>query len=734
MKHKRTGCMIFLVLMLIYLFPMGGYAQQETASPGLLEEAVGLGIAWEELLAEPERPVTAQELVSLMENALAAMDKADSNSSLLTFSESLSDGDGVQRYQLAQLLYSVYQDVTAGHNFQVNATAVYYEIGSGYSPFHIWDCPDSGEIYALFDGDMSPGDYAVCAFDRTSGDKLMTLYDDWTFRPAEEVAVKDAVETVLHFSRSFEKDPVYADVTDELACRHTIDPTLYTGQTTLPDATNQDLPAWRGCNIGFNSMFNGALCYNPDDTFAEGNLDYIKELGMNFVHIYLSWSYFQGPDFTANNVVNLSRLEQLDAIVSWCMERDIHIQLVFNDVPNLDFDAGFESVDDWSNSCSTVFTDETVRDTVTAFWRMLARRYADVPNNYLSFNLMNECNPADDDNYVWAFADAVNAIWEESPGRVIVADVHASNPVTGEGMAELGCALSYHYYNLGDISIVTAEKEAAMPGFYESITGTPNFVNAHIYGPTYWDENLPEEAKGALRFTGAVGGATLSVAVEEISSFDTIMRIAADGQTLYEGMEPYTYDEATDYIGIGASVTVTIPESADSFEISCPDGSCFTMSDISLCLSDGTELPLTLLRDWWSGTALAEVTVGRDGKCSSTISLADIKRNGNGMSIMDLIDVGEQYGVDVMVGECGIFEAGEPMAAGISQDATEAILKEQIDIFNELGLAWSCEYIGRYALVTPVPYLAGIEYLDLENSPYFANMEMNDFFKGILAE
>lgn len=86
--------------------------------------------------------------------------------------------------------------------------------------------------------------------------------------------------------------------------------------TTLPDATNQDRPAWRGCNISFNSMFNGALCYNPDDTFAEGNLDYIKELGMNYVHLRLTWSYFQGPNFTADNVVNLLRLEQLDEIIS----------------------------------------------------------------------------------------------------------------------------------------------------------------------------------------------------------------------------------------------------------------------------------------------------------------------------------------------------------------------------------------------------------------------------------
>ena len=539
MRYKRTVCAILGVLMLTCLFPAGGYAQEQPAPSSLMEEAVGLGLAWEGLLGEPERPVTAQELVSLMENALAVMDKADANGSLLAFSDGRSGEDGVQRYELAQLIYGVYQDVTAGHSFPVNASVIYYEVGGGFRGFRSWeDCPDYEQINELTRDDMVSCDYAMCAFDRTNGDKLMPLYDDWTFRPTAEVTVREAAETVLRFSRSFEKDPVFVDVTDEAAGRHTVDPALYTGQTTLPDAANQDLPAWRGCNISFNSMYHGyGSNGGPDDAFAEANLDYIKELGMNYVRLRLTWSYFQGPDFAADNVVNLSRLEQLDEIISWCMERDIHVQLVFSDVPNLDYDADYDSVDDWFTACGTVFTDETVRDSVTAFWRMLARRYADIPNNYLSFNLMNECVPADDDNYVWAFADAVRAIWEESPGRVIVADVHAGG-VTGAGMAEMGCALSYHFYDIENISMVSAEKEAAEPGFYESITGMPGFVNANICGPNFGEggpeANFPGKENSMLRFTGAVGGATLSVTIQELFDTSSTMQISADGQILYQ--------------------------------------------------------------------------------------------------------------------------------------------------------------------------------------------------------
>lgn len=747
-NRKRILCFLMSIIMILGLFSgcqteptptetAESTNTEQTAPPvqmsHIFKEAVELGIAWEELAASKEEPIILSDLTKLLENALNVLGKSDADFSIKNYGRVHEDTETIQRYQLAQLLYSVHNDVTKGHNYVLNAAAIHYEIGGAYKEFRIWDCLDFEEIETLCNFETDSCNYAICAFDRITGDKLMKLYDDWTFRPAELVTVESAVETVLHFSRSFEKAPVYADVTDEQASVCTIDPALYTGETTLLAATNQDLPNWRGCNISYNSMFDGALCHNPDDALTESNLDYLRELGVNFVHIYLSWSYFQGPDHTFDSKVNLSRLEQLDTIISWCMERDIHIQLVFNDVPNLNFN--HQDINEWFNLCNSVFTDEAVKESVTAFWRMLAKRYADIPNNFLSFNLMNECDPIDDENYAWALGDAVAAIWEESPGRVIVADVHTPNSaVTGESMAALGCALSYHFYNLRDISVVSPEKEAASPGFYESITGTPNLVNAHLYGPGYWNTELPDAARGSLKFYGAVGGATLSVKIGDISWFDTVMEVSAAGQTLYKDMVPHNYIEEQDYFEIPGDgiVTIAIPEHATSFEISCPEGSCFTMSDISLTLKNGAECPLLLVNDSWSGTPLAEITVDEDGSCTSSLGLERIDQFGT--SLLDLLAVGEKYGVDVMVGEFGFFEGGNPMAAGIRQDAVEKLFMDQIETFEKYDLAWCFEYGGRYALVTPAPYLEGIEYRDLENSPYYVNLEMDAFFKEILAD
>ncbi|MBQ4610101.1 MAG: cellulase family glycosylhydrolase [Clostridia bacterium] len=729
MKLKRITALILFIFMAAGLLAGCQAASGDAALPDSFNKAVEAGIAWDELASKADSPLTVEDGVKLMENALTVLGKADANEYLLSFAKQHGSNTKLQRYELAQLLYGVYQDVIADHSFTLSASAVKYEVGGAYKEMYIWDCPDYQQIQELCDTEAC--NYAIRAYNLENGDKLMKLYEeDWTFRPTEPVTVSDAVETVLNFSRSFEKDPVYFDVTDDAAAKHTIDPALYTGETTLPDATNQDLPNWKGCNISFSSMFAWALSNNPDDTIAEGNFDYLKDLGVNFVHMYVAWSYLQGPDHTFDSKVNLSRLEQLDDIISWCMERDIHMQLVFNDVPNLDFNNQEDG--EWFNRCNAVFHDEAVRDTVTEFWRMLAKRYADIPNNYLSFNLMNECDPVDDANYVWGLGDAVAAIREATPHRVIVADVHTgSQEVTGATMAELGCALSYHYYNLDGISVVTPEKEAAEPGFYENLKGTNCLANAHIYGPNYWDKNLPDEAKGALKFSGAVGGAELSVTISEIYWFDTAMKISAAGQTLYQGMEDYTYDEARDYIGVEKTVTVTIPEGADGFEISCPEGSGFTIEDISLTFPDGTETSMSMLKDWWKGTMLAEITVNEDGSCVSTLGLEHLEQNGQ--TLLDLIAVGEKYGVDVMVGECGFFEGGDPMAAGMRQEVVEVMFRNQIDTFEKYGLAWCFEYIGRYALATPAPYLEGIEYLDLPNSPYYVNLEMDAFFREIMS-
>lgn len=100
---------------------------------------------------------------------------------------------------------------------------------------------------------------------------------------------------------------------------------------------------------------------------------------------------------------------------------------------------------------------------------MLSRRYADIPNTYLSFNLINEPDPESDEIYAEALRPSVEAIWEECPDRLIVCDVETHMPITGEEMAKMGCALSCHDYIPHEFCEIYVDKAIEDPTYYTSM-------------------------------------------------------------------------------------------------------------------------------------------------------------------------------------------------------------------------------------------------------------------------
>ena len=99
-----------------------------------------------------------------MENVLSVPGKADANGHLSSFSDSHGHKEQVQRYELAQLLYGIHQDVIAGHDFTLNASAIKYEVGGAYKSLYIWDCTDYQQIEALCNYDTEACNYAIRTF------------------------------------------------------------------------------------------------------------------------------------------------------------------------------------------------------------------------------------------------------------------------------------------------------------------------------------------------------------------------------------------------------------------------------------------------------------------------------------------------------------------------------------------------------------------------------------------
>ena len=289
-------------------------------------------------------------------------------------------------------------------------------------------------------------------YDRTTGEKVLSDYGDGTFRPLDPMTADEAAEAALRYGHSFEPAPELVRWEDAGTYDRAIIPdALLNRETTLPYNDCAALPAeWHGVMASkMYQLYNLALGTDTDHTVYAYDLDIVRDCGLNFVRLGLSFSRLQGtarPEFGEDGCVNLARLRELDQILAWCMERDIHLQLMAADLPDEylnavggDFFAWIERMGHGPQ------TDEEIAD-FAAFWGMLARRYADIPNEYLSFNLMNEPWIETDEDYARQFGPAVEAIRAQSPNRTIVADIHNPGTLTGETMAEMGVALSSHFY------------------------------------------------------------------------------------------------------------------------------------------------------------------------------------------------------------------------------------------------------------------------------------------------
>ena len=331
----------------------------------------------------------------------------------------------------------------------------------------VWDfCPDLQEIETppadnpdarhMIEWGSSPAvNYAMLTYDRRDGRKVMELDANNCFRPREPMTVAQVAEAALRYYYSFEPAAemvAYADT-------HTFDPTIITPEllarkTTLPDASCEKLPAeWRGTLIYDGRVIHQALDRMPDKHYYEYEIQAVRDAGFNFVGITFDFSRLQGPELQAG-MLNETRLKELDQVIAWCMERDIHIDLRCCGLGGLFYDAG-EYWNQWNHDAPNTMQ---YAEEFAALWKALAQRYAEIPNCYLSFNLLVEPEVNSDQQYAAFFGPAVNAIREADPDRCIIADIHCGG-LTGKSMAEMGVALSYHAYDPREFCCLSLENQ-----------------------------------------------------------------------------------------------------------------------------------------------------------------------------------------------------------------------------------------------------------------------------------
>lgn len=291
--------------------------------------------------------------------------------------------------------------------------------------------------------------YAFKIFDGTNGKKFMEL-EDGDIDPYREITVGEMVEHALVYY-NYPNPMEYPEfvAAEDVGTYNTdiITEDLLTRETDLPEASCEHLPAeWHGVIMDDMELLTSDI--HLDDNIYEYEIQAVKDAGFNYIGLNLDFNWLQdyllfdsssSASSTFQSIrqkedagkLSVQRLEQLDQVLAWCMEYDIHVNLRATGL-------GYNT-NSHEQNMSIVANYKGVDAKLAKLWQAIARRYADIPNTYLSFTVLTGFDTLKADTLM----PAIEAIQEVSPERCIIVEIYGWGHLTAEPFAEKGVALSF---------------------------------------------------------------------------------------------------------------------------------------------------------------------------------------------------------------------------------------------------------------------------------------------------
>jgi endoglucanase len=199
------------------------------------------------------------------------------------------------------------------------------------------------------------------------------------------------------------------------------------------------LPRWRGFNLV--ERFSAD---HPDrnTAFLEEDFERIASWGFDFVRLpmdYRTWTDPSEPRRLDEDV-----LRDVDRAVSWGERYGIHVDINFHRAPGYCVNRPKEPTELW--------TDAETQDLCAHQWAVFAERYRGVPNERVSFNLLNEPMDVDEETHNRVIRRLIEAIRAVDVDRLIIVDGLDLGWTPIFGLAGDGVAQSLHSYDPWRIS------------------------------------------------------------------------------------------------------------------------------------------------------------------------------------------------------------------------------------------------------------------------------------------
>jgi endoglucanase len=202
--------------------------------------------------------------------------------------------------------------------------------------------------------------------------------------------------------------------------------------------TARHLPRWRGFNL--LTKFTKRRAGNPP--FQESDFALIAEWGFDFVRLPLSYHCWSDP----NDWLTLreAELKHIDQAVEFGRQHGVHVNINLHRAPGYCVNPPKEPLDLWK--------DEQALEACAFHWTHFAKRYKGIPNERVSFDLLNEPADIPPETYVRVVKRLVQGIRSEDPQRLIIADGLRWGREPVFGLVDLGIAQSTRGYDPMQIS------------------------------------------------------------------------------------------------------------------------------------------------------------------------------------------------------------------------------------------------------------------------------------------
>lgn len=496
-----------------------------------------------------------------------------------------------------------------------------------------------------------------------------------SMRESDPFTRKEAIEAAL---RLLESASFSYFVPVEKITPSTISAESLTLASNMPAASNQSLPKWYG-----STMDNMSATWYDDGSvgllYWKKDLQDLANEGINFLRVPLDDRFvFNRGNYS---LVNQAALNNIDNLISWAIENNIHICL------DLHSTEGYTTNAD--DSDDSMFTNEQQQDFFIKFWSFIAERYKEVPNNALSFNLLNEPHgELEETTYVALMKKTIEAIREFTPDRLIFADMLDAATTPVYGLVETGVAQSFHSY---------------IQGLSNSNEGNSEFELKNSW-PVYVINGFVHKSFAPFTIFGEFkAGTTLIMRIDGFHKDGNIL-VKGDDQILGsfifgteqvgEGYCTEINDQGTDgewrsYNGAGLKVTLDKDVKKLSIHTS-GNNAWFFIQGISIQQADTNQLFIANNRLVEKDNTGVVIHLNEDGTVTAddpeTLTIMDENSLINQMQKYS--DFSKETGIQVMAQEFGIERS-------TNYELTLKVLDAQLSAFEHHGFNW-CMWSGQF--------------------------------------